>query len=226
MMLQSAKNFREPNLTIIFTSTSDHRGRTATSATRRPIYDAIMSKQNGKKKSVATKTSCANPPGRKRKEAKDQSPQHDPKRTRVDREKTTTEQTPDDADSEDKSGEYECGESEDGGPQDTVRLSVLKQLLGDHPLWLLSQAIAHLEGQDDPKIETPSLCSPPTTSLYQYLDYIVEPSGITSIEETDEFREVYPEITGFPKINGDWKDDDFTEQNLKVFKNPFVKLIF
>jgi hypothetical protein len=37
----------------------------------------------------------------------------------------------------------------------------LKQLLGDHPLWLLSEAIAHLEGQDDVKIEPSSSCSPP-----------------------------------------------------------------
>jgi hypothetical protein len=63
-----------------------------------------------------------------------------------------------------------CGnKTRRGGPQDTVRLSVLKQLLGVHPFWLLSQAIAHLEGQDDVKsegqddikIEPPSSCSPP-----------------------------------------------------------------
>ena len=68
----------------------------------------------------------------------------------------------------------QCGpKTRRGGGQETVRISVLKQLSVDYPTWTLKDAIKHLQ-QKDAKIEYAPSCSPPSP----------EPSGYNTISSS------------------------------------------
>jgi len=55
----------------------------------------------------------------------------------------------------------QCGaKTRRGGAQETVRISVLKQLCIDYPAFTLKDAIEHLQQKRDAKIEHAPLCYP------------------------------------------------------------------